>query len=1005
LHNICVVHIIQATHAFNQVMKYIFLLLTILSFSVLRSNAQGGRPLSGTIIDSTKLTLPGSNVKISSEAGDSLATTTDGNGKFTFPAVKGTKINLTITSIGYQGVIKHYTLTADGKPVMLDPIVLKSETRQLGVVTIVGVNPVVLKEDTVQYSVSAYKVRENAPIEDVLKKIPSLDVAKDGTVTAQGKQVTKVRVNGKDFFGGDVLSATRNLPADVIESVQIVDDYGDQANLSGVRTGEPTKVLNFTIRKDKNYGYFGQATAGDGSDLLPKKPGVTNDNRYLGLLNFFKFKGDQQISVLGSINNTNVNTFSFGSATGGAAGGGGFGGGGGGRGNALRGGGNGSTTNANGITNAHSIGLNFRDQWGKTLSVYGSYSFNDNSVFTNSTIIQNNFFVPPSSSNQQSLENANPVNHRFTFNAEWKPDTINYLKITPTFSYSGNDVTSVDNVVATRDGTPYLAYTSNSISNSSSPNYGINGLFNHRFNSKGRNLSITFNASSNKTNSYDNPVYKYTAGQGNVPEDQVIYTDSRVTTYGGNVSYQEPISKHGYLEGNYTLSHSNTTSDKETDTLYTLPGDPERYHRYDLLSNNYHYTFTTNRFGLNYRFVQTKYNYVIGIGAQPATLEGFSDKTSLATRINTFNIIPAARFVYNFSRSQSLNFNYNGNSNQPAFNQLQPVIDLSNALYPVQGNPDLEPEFANNIQLRYNKFSFQTGDIFFTNVGFTQTDNKIVSKTTSYPRSFSAAALAADPTLRKLVNTRLTQYLNTGGYYQVNGGFVYSKPWKERRYTATIDGQIAYTNNIGFSDTVSVDNVESPIEKNIAKTFTLAPRARFRMNITDVIDAETSARYSINKTSNSLTGPLYSANTNIRTLDLAISGKNYFWKDWTLNYDYTKTVNYGYDPKLNVKNPNIFNAYVERRFLKDHRGTLRLAAYDLFNENTGFSTTTVGSIQTQTNVNKLGRYFLLSFTLRLQKFSGKAPAQDPGRGFRGDGGGGRPGGGGPGTGGPGGGPM
>jgi hypothetical protein len=501
--------------SFKYIMKHIFLLLTILSLSTLRSNAQGSRQLSGTIIDSTKLTLPGSNVKISSELGDSLSTTTDVNGRFIFPSVKGTKINLTITSIGYQGIIKHYTIAADGKAIVLDPIILKSETRQLGVVTIVGVNPVILKEDTVQYSVSAYKVRENAPIEDVLKKIPSLDVAKDGTVTAQGKQVTKVRVNGKDFFGGDVLSATRNLPADVIESVQIVDDYGDQANLSGVRTGEPTKILNFTIRKDKNYGYFGQATAGDGSDLLPKNPGVTNDNRYLGLLNFFKFKGDQQISVLGSVNNTNVNTFSFGSATGGAAGGGGFGGGGGGggRGNALRGGSSGSTTNANGITNARSIGLNFRDQWGKTLSVYGSYSFNDNTVYTNSNIIQNNYFSPPSTSTQQSQETNNPVNHRFTFNAEWRPDTVNYLKITPTFSYSGNDVTSVDNVTSTRGGVTNLAYTSNSVSNSSSPNYGVNGLFNHRFNSRGRNLSITFNGSSNKSNSYDNPVYKYTTGR------------------------------------------------------------------------------------------------------------------------------------------------------------------------------------------------------------------------------------------------------------------------------------------------------------------------------------------------------------------------------------------------------------------------------------------------------------------------------------------------------------
>ncbi|RFZ82816.1 hypothetical protein DYU05_11670 [Mucilaginibacter terrenus] len=986
-------------------MKYLYVLLALFSLSTLKANAQSGRELRGTIIDSTKLSLPGSNIKITSEQNDNLTTTADVNGKFVFPAVKGLKITLTITSIGYQGIIKHYTLDNDTKPVVLDPIVLKSETRQLGVVTIVGVNPVVLKEDTVQYSVSAYKVRENAPIEDALKKMPGIDVARDGTVTAQGKQVTKVRVNGKDFMGGDVLSATRNLPADVIESVQIVDDYGDQANLTGVKTGEPAKVLNFTIRKDKNYGYYGQATAGDGSDLLPKDPGVSNDNRYLGLLNFFRFKGDQQISVLGSINNTNVNTFSFGSPTGG--GGGGFGGGGGGRGNALRGGANSSTTNAPGITNAHSIGLNFRDQWGKNLSVYGSYSFSDNTTFINSTTLQTNNFQTPSTSNQLSQETNNPVNHRFNFNLEWKPDTINYLKLTPNFTYSGSDVSSFDQVVSTRGNNTNLAYTSNSISNSSAPNYGLNGLYNHRFNHRGRNLSINFNVASNKNNQYDNPIYDYTEGVPTAPINQVIYTDSRTNSYGINLSYLEPLSKHSFLEFNYAYNHNYNTSDKETDTLYT--SNPDRYHRYDLLSNSYNYTFTTNRFGLNYRLVQTKYNLTLGVGAQPATLSGESSRTSLATRVTTFNVIPAARFVYNFSRSQSFTVNYNGSSNQPSFNQIQPVTDFSNALYPVEGNANLKPEFTNNVQIRYNKFSFQTGNIFFTNLSLTQTDNKIVANTVVYPEHFTDAVLAtADEGLRKLQNTNLTQYLNSSGYYQANAGVVYSKPWKDRKYTLILNGNVLYTNNIGFSQTVDSNNVASQIDKNIARTFTFSPGVRFRVNITDVIDAEANTSYSINKTTNSQNTALYSSNTNIRTLNLGLNGKNYFWKDWTLSYDYTKQLNYGYSSSIGVKNPNIFNAYVERRFLKDHRGTLRLAAYDLFNENTGFSTTTNGSIVTQTNVNKLGRYFLLSFTLRLQKFSGKAPSGGGERSFRGGPGGGGPGAGGPGgggPGGPGGGPM
>ncbi|MEB0263853.1 outer membrane beta-barrel protein [Mucilaginibacter sp. 10I4] len=970
-------------------MKYLYLILVVVCLNTFNASAQQ-RSISGTIIDSTKLSLPGSNIKLRNELGDSTVTIADVNGKFTFPSVKGSKITLVISSIGYDGLIKHYNLPADGKAVVLDPILLKSSIRQLGQVTIVGVNPVVFKEDTVQYSVLAYKVRENAPIEDVLKKIPGLDVAKDGTVSSQGKQITKVRVNGKDFFGGDVQSATKNLPADVIESVQIIDDYGDQANLTGVKTGEPAKILNFTIRKDKNYGYFGQATAGDGRDWLPKQDGadVKNDNRYIGLVNFFKFKGDQQISVLGNLNNTNVNTFSYGAATGAAAGGGGFGGGGGGRGNAARGGSSGSTTNANGITNARSIGLNFRDQWGKTLSVYGSYSFSNNTTYTNSTTLQNNNSeINSSQSTQKSQETNTPTNHRFNFNLEWKPDTLNYLKVTPTFTYTGTDITSIEDQSLSRKGITSLAYTSNSVSNSTAPSYGLNGFFNHRFKNSKRNLLIGFNVSTNKSSQFDNPINDYTVGVTNSPANQVIYTDSRTNTYGLNMSYQEPIGKVSFLELNYAFNHNFTSSDKETDTLYT--SNPDLYHNYALLSNSYNYTFTTNRFGLNYRVVEKKYNLTLGVGAQPAKLDGVNLTNNVSTSVSTFNIIPAASFNYNFSRSQALRFNYNGSSNQPAFNQLQPVIDFSNALYPVQGNPNLNPEFTNNLSLRYNAFSFQTGNIFLVGLNFSQTDNKIVQNIINYAPNFTAAAIAADPSLINFRNTTLVKYLNTSGYYTAGANLIYSKPWKERRYTLTFNAKATYTNNIGFSQSVDSLNVMTPIAKNIAKTISLIPRLGFRTNITDIIDAELYGKYTVSKTNNSLT-TLGNQNTNIRSVELGLNGKNYVWKDWTISYDYTKTLNYGYDAALNIKNPNILNTYLERRFLKDHRGTLRLAAYDLFNENTGFATTTNGSTVTQTNVNRLGRYYLLTFTLRLQKFSGKAPSADPGRGMRD--GGGKPGG-------------
>lgn len=988
-------------------MKRIPLLLFFVLFSLLYAHGQATHEVRGTVIDSTKLSVPGSVVTLTSDQRDSLNTIADVNGKFVFANVKGAKLTLTIKSIGYTTSIKHYNIDANSKAADLGNIILQSSSKMLAGVTIVGVNAVTVKEDTVQYNVAALNVRPNATLEDALKKAPGVDVdPSTGAVTAQGQSVTKVRINGKDYMGGDVTSLTKNIPADLLESIQVVDDYGDQANLTGIKTGEPTKVLNVNIRKDRNYGYSLQATGGDGYDLLPKEgsgnTGVAstdNQNRYFGSLNYFKFKGDQQISVLGTLNNTNINTFSFGSS---GAGGNFGGGGGGGRGNAARGSGS-TTTNQNGITDVHSIGANFRDQWGKHLSVYGSYSFADNSTNTNSISQQTNTGRFPSNTNQNSIESDNNINHRFTWNMEWRPDTINYLKVTPTFSYAKTLTLSNDDVLnqltsrTTGDLYTNSAYNSSTYANSSSPTVGLTALYNHRFNSHGRNLSINVTLSTSQSNSSQNPIYNYTAGLPLAPVNQMINIDSKTNSVGANLSYIEPLGKITFLELNYAYNHSYTSSDKATDTLNTAG----TYDFYSRLSNNYNFTFTTNRVGLNLRVVDKKYNYTLGVGVQPATLDGHSVTTNTDTRVTTVNFAPTARFVYNFARSNSLSFNYNGNNNQPSFSQLQPVIDYSNALYPVQGNPLLKPEFANNFSLRYNKFSFATGDVLFLNAQFTQTNDKISTNIISIPKS---AAVAANPVYSQLQNTTLTEYVNTNGYYQASGFATFGKPFSNRKYNIFLDGNVSYTNNVGYVGSVDSNTVALTTQKNIAKTLSFTPRVRFRLDITDIVDVQALTSYSINKTSNSVNNALTQAGSNVRTLGLGLNGKNYFWKNWTVSYDYTHNINYGYT--VPVTNPNILNAYVERRFLKNYAGTIRASVFDIFNENTGYTYNATATSITQTNVNRLGRYFLLTFTLRLQKFAGRAPMQqgpDGDRGYRRrDGGMGGPPPGGPGGGGPGG---
>src|SRR6185437_9954092 len=247
-------------------------------------------------------------------------------------------------------------------------------------------------------------------------------------VTFQGKSVTKVRVNGKDFFGGDLKTATQNLPADAVQNVQMLNDYGDQANLTGIKTGDPETILNINIKPSRNHGYFGQASGGIGKDAIPQVDGTKEGTRFIAQANLFNFDGNRQFAVLGNLNNTNTNLFNFGGP-----------GGGGGRGRGGPGGGN----NTSGITTARSIGFNYRDSWGKKITVYGSYSFADNTVNTISSTLQNNLSrVSPTTNTQNSNEIDKKLNQRFTFNLEYKPDTINYLKISPSYSFAGVHSTS-----------------------------------------------------------------------------------------------------------------------------------------------------------------------------------------------------------------------------------------------------------------------------------------------------------------------------------------------------------------------------------------------------------------------------------------------------------------------------------------------------------------------------------------------------------------------------------
>ena len=914
----------------------LFLLFVIFSSY---AAAQTGRQVSGSITDSTGNKIAAASVKLVS-AKDSLTANTNDKGAFVFFNVKATDFTISATRLGFETVIRKYQRNEDVFNILLEPITMNFESKLLNEVVISGAPKVTIKEDTVEYKASDYALRENALAEDLLKKLPGVEVDKDGNVMAQGKSITKIRVNGKDFFGGDVKTATQQLPADIIDKIQVIDDYGDQANLTGIKNGDPEKILNIEIRPDKNKGYMARGTLGGG-----------NKDRYQASLTANSFKDKQQLSFIGNLNNTNSAVFNFG---GGGGGGVRIQGG-------MRGGG-GSSGGGDGITLVGSIGLNYRDEWSKKLSSYGSYSFSnrDNEV-TSNQLSQNTFENNLILNDQNSINTTISTNHRFNWNLEYRPDSLNYIKFSPTFNYSKSDASGFSDYTQTNNSQPNSAGITSNSSASITPAIGGNLLLNHRFAKRGRNISLNLNLNNSDTDQDRDELNEYTnfrpAGNTEVYRRQRLDIINRSLNSGATLSYNEPLTRTSNLEFSYTWNYTKYKNDRETFDL-----DPQGLDlRIDSLSNNYDYSFTTNRIGLNYRVNQKKYNYSLGASIQPNVLEGNSviSNRLISYRNTGFNFVPTARFSYNFSRTRAFNASYFGRSNEPGYTQLQPIADVSNPQYPIYGNPNLNAEFNHRFNLRYNNFEFNTGNVLFTNLSASFTENKIVTDITTR---------LDDPAVGLVQETR---YKNTDGYYTVNGFYNYSKPFAERKYVVSINGSANFNNNISFSDG----------EKNIGRNWVLTQGLNTQINPVKWLEMNPGFTYSYNTNSNDV---ITRSNTKVSTWGVNFNSKTYFLKTFLIGVDLSKTFNSGYSSLL-AANPFIINTYLEKQFFKGKNGTLRLHAFDLLDENVSVSRSPITSANSivDSRSNRLSRYFMLSFTMRLQSFNGKqTQMQMPGRGER-----------------------
>ena len=948
-------------------------LITILVLSIACFTAKA--QVSGTVTDSaTRKPIDKAviGLVVKSKAADTLYTFTNEKGIFSFGQVPAENFSITIHNLGYTPLTKFVPVSKALKSVDVGNVTIAYRGKLLDEV-VVQAAAVIIKEDTVEYNAASFKVKDNAVVEDLLKKLPGVQVDKDGNVTAQGKSVTRVKVNGKDFFGGDVKTATKELPANIVDKIQVIDDYGDQATVSGIKDGDPDKVINIQLKKDKNKGFFGRVTAGAGTE-----------ERYQASFNGNYFNNNRQISLVGNSNNNNASLFNFG--------------GGGNRGatsmmktgmsamndmggmnNMMQGGIMNLLINSNtgGISTTNSVGTNYRDQWGKRISVYGSYSFSHK----NTTQLQNtytqSFYVTNSYINNQDL-NANTIgdSHRATFNLEYQVDSFNYLKISPSYNYSRSNADNYTLFDYKRpDSTKTSDGSNKNLTKSNAPTLAATLLYNHKFRKRGRNFSASVslgNSENNSTQDVINLSYQYIPPFIG-PFNNFQYINQVNTNHNSGVrfTYSEPLTKKRSLDLTFSHNLSYARNNKQTYNVDSLT-KTKTYNNF--LSNDYENNFYNNRIGLSLRTTEKKYNYTLGISVQPVDLKGRSvTKDSSYQPIIRVNIFPIARMVYNFSRTKSLNFSYSGNATQPSFSQLQPVQDFSNQQSATVGNPDLKPSITNNFNFTYNNFNFISGKVLFTNLTVSTINNQIVNKSAKLNNNGASISIPE----------------NVNGYYNILGFYAYSRPYKNRKYLITFTGSGNFNHNINLTD--SINRVGPVLVQNLALTkvignyWVLSQGFNFEFNYKDWLELGTGISYSLNdvkykNAAGSGSSAFINSSSNAWTLSSNINLD--ITKTLTLKYDLDYTINSGLASSVS-RNLAIMNASLEKQFFKKNNGILKLSAFDLFKQNSNISRTVSANYITDTRTNRLTRYFLATFTYRLQKFAG-APPQ--GGGFKGMGG-------------------
>ena len=901
--------------------------LLFICFSSTLSAQVSKTTFKGSLEDEGGLPVPGATIMVLDAADSTLVQfgSSDVHGAFAIKNVPKGDYLLNITFLGleplYQPVTAGLTEETDLGRLKLSP----ANTILSEVEVKADFMPIDIHKDTITYNPDAFQTQPNAVVEDLLKKLPGIEVGADGTIKAQGEEVKNIYVDGKEFFGSDPKMATKNLPAGALKKVKVYDKKSDMSEFTGVDDGQREKTIDLQLKEEFKEGLFGTAEAGYGTD-----------DRYNAKASINRFTKTSQLSFLGQFNNINQQGFTFNDRmnfTGGMRGM--TGGGGGGRSQDIGIGQDIPFSNglSNGLTTTGAAGLNFNWQKSKKFNIRSSYFYNnvDKNLIENS--YRQNISENPFDTDEDSETDTQNGTHSIALNSDIKPDSTQQVKVNARLSLGDGKSLSesfLQNIVPV-DILQNQSLT-NTDNNSDNLSLNANATYIKRFGTAGRNVSLsgTVTAGDQNTDTKLNALTEYfNTGQSDLL-DQLQYTLSNDLRLDGQVSYTEPLKKRRFLEFSYNF---NTLSADYNHDVYDVESGNQVIN--DTLSNFYTSVFQYHRPGASFRYSGEVNTVNIGLQYQVSELTGQLSRSESDIKQSYNNFLPRFFWRSDLGNGKNLRFYYNTKINQPSITQLSPVLDNSDPLRLYIGNPNLDAEYTHTANFNFHAFSQFSSTAFFASIGGTLTNHKIITS--------------------RFINEEFREISTPINIDQESGMNMYvsfGRPFKPIHSRFTIDG------NFNFTKTQNVVSTELLDLNRWSRT---AGITISNMNSL-VLEYNLGAKWT------------FSDNyyTSDETLNQNTLLHNYFidatltlWKKWKLQagYDYKL---YTSDQFAENQALPLMQASISRFVLPGDKGQLKFSVFDVLDENRGISQTATPNYIEEIRTNSIGRYAMFSFIYSIR---------------------------------------